>query len=266
MSLPDHFQRQDHEYEDYQWYLHKAGLSGEEYRQVARSLVEAFLEHRCSDQVVNAWREKRSGDRSKHPEHIQEILDTLVEKAFGLPPADEEPSRQVQGAVAEHLWYYLKVNSDDEYVHLEPPDLDITSGGGDSISIHESEEDLSFRLWEIKKCTRDSIRPTITDAYRQIENNGVRYLVQMSAAEQDKGENQELADFFSQLPDLWCKSSNRSSVGISVAIPESITPDDCFSDLSERFPNQRLPEGMVKIVGDYKDFVRTVQEEAWKGL
>ena len=266
VSLPDHFQRQDHEYEDYQWYLHEAGLSREEVRQVARSLVEAFLEHRCSDELVTAWKEKRSGDRSNHPEHIQEVLEVFIEKAFGLPPAGEEPSDHVQGVVAEHLWYYLKAHSDAEYAHLEPPDLDITSGGGDSISVQRPEEDLEFRLWEIKKCTGDSLRSTITNAYRQVEDNGPRYLAQMTTIKQEDDHNQELANFFSRLPELWCSNSPRSSVGISVAIPNSLTPDDCFDDFPDRFPNRSLPEGVVKVVGDYEDFVQTVQKEAWKGL
>lgn len=263
MPLPDHFDQEDHEHEHYRWHLHEAVLEDGDVHQVARSLVEAFMEDRCPG-LVEAWRERRD-DGPPHPESRRKALESIIKQPFDLPPPDEEPSDHVQGAVAEHLWYYLYHQIRDDIAYSVEPELDPTSGGGDSISVHQSEDGLSFRLWEIKKCTAQRLRPTVSRALNQLDERGSQYIAQMSMIGQ-KHPDEEIAQLFIRLPELWCDYSPEASVGVSVGIPERLTPDECFTDFPDRFPDRSDLRGMVKVVGDYTRFVRAVQEEAWSGL
>ena len=265
MSLPNYFDKKDHEYKDYQWQLYEAILDDGDVHQLAQSLVVAFIEDRCSAKLVKAWH-----DGSPHSESTEQALKAHIEPTFGLPANEEDFDQDhVEGAVAEYLWYYLYQEVRGDVVYSKEPDPDPTSGGGDSISIHRSKNGLKFRLWEIKKHTGKNLSSTVSNAFNQLEDHSAKYIAQMSTIEQNH-RDQEIAQFFSQLPELWCEYSPDASIGVSVAIPERLIPGRCFTAFPNRFPNrvnERNPlQGMLKVVGDYSSFVRTVQEEAWKGL
>lgn len=268
MALCEHFEENYHERDHYRWNLHEALLTEGNVNQIAHSLVEAFIRHWCTDELVGAWIERHSGG-PPHETSTREALEAYIAPSFGLPPdGDPKTQDQVEGAVAEHLWYYLYRQSAASYEHLEPPDLDPTSGGGDSISVHRCNEGLSFRLWEIKKCTAQRLSPTLTGAYDQIQDRGSRYLAQMSTIGQEVQDDQ-IAQLFSRLPVLWADSSPKASVGVSVAIPNRLQPDECFTNLPDEFPELGVRsslQGVLKVVGDYSNFVRIVQEVAWSGL
>jgi len=267
MALRDHFDQSNHEDHGYQWELHEAVLGNGDVQPVAESLAEAFIRDWCPDKLVRAWENRRRGG-PPHDQAVQVALEAFIEPPFGLPSAaDRDPSEHVQGATAEHLWYYLHQELGKNCIHIERPDLDPTSGGGDSIVVYQSQNELSFRLWEIKKTT-SSLRSTVSGAFGQLQDRGVRYLSQMTVIGQEY-DDPEVADIFSHLPLLWEDCSSEASVGVSVAIPCHLISDDCFRDFPEQFPDlgDRSPLlGLLKAVGDYTSFVRAVQEELWRGL
>jgi hypothetical protein len=264
MALNDHFDHVNHDNHGYQWQLHEAVLDNGDVQPVAESLAEAFIRDWCPDRLVTAWENRREGG-PPHDQNIQAKLEAFIEPSFGLPPAEDgDPNDHVQGAVAEHLWYYLQRESDEGHLHLEPPDLHPTSGGGDSIAVYRSQNELSFRLWEIKKTT-SSLNSTVSRAFGQLESRGARYLAEMTVIGQENPDP-EVATLLSNLPVLWIDNSPEASVGVSVAIPCQLIDDDCFTSFPEHFPGlgERSPLlGLLKAVGDYTSFVRAVQEELW---
>lgn len=273
VPLSDYFEHQDHEADRYLWRLREATVEGGDLSQLASALAEAFVADRCSRQVAEAWARRRAGGPAPPPEQ-REVLRAHIEPSFGLPD-DEEAADEgnipeyIQGAVAENLWYYLYQDTEvDTLVHLVAPDLDPTSGGADSLSVHRSEGGLSFRLWEIKKCTAERLPPTVARAYNQLSNHGTRYLAQMSLPG-EYHEDDDVAELFGQLPTLWANHASEASAGVSIAIPTRLQPDDCFADFPDEFPElagrSRLC-GILNVVGDLTGFVRSVQEEVWRGL
>ena len=89
---------------------------------------------------------------------------------------------------------------------------------------------MTFRLWEIKKCTgKLPISSTISKAYRQLDSKASEYLARYTTIGQEI-RDAELAGFYSKLIELWVEAKTEAAAGISVAISLDRTPKRCFFD------------------------------------
>jgi len=265
MGISNHFIHKEHPNKEYIWILSKASQSPKKLQALAEELAETFIYDRCTPKLATAWDDKRMG-KSSLSDTMRQSLNAFIQPSFGIP-SDKRGDDHVQGAVSEHLWYYLQKASGKNCIHVERPDLNPTSGGGDSIAVYRSSGGLSFRLWEIKK-TISNPKSAVTRACTQLRNRGAQYLAEMTTINQEHPDR-DIADLFSRLPTLWIDSSPEASVGISVATSTAKISYNCFDTLPKNFPGlgQRTSlMGMLKAVGDYPGFVRSVQKEIWRGL
>jgi hypothetical protein len=191
---------------------------------------------------------------------------------FGLPgfPGNTD---HIEGFVAEHLWHALVADdaTAEGVVHLEPPSFRPTSPGGDGLVIHAfTDGGFSFRLWELKKCTgQQGVSGTISAAYTQLETSAARYLAEYTAVGQ-RLNNPELAQFFSQIVELWLRFDARASAGIAVHTSVINLPSgQCFSTFGTRFPQFTDPvrlRGIVTAVEDFSFFAERVRDAIWAGV
>ena len=240
---------------------------------LAIRLADRIMELRCRGAVhhLAAWRARAGGGAA--PDAVtREALTAFVAPAFGLPAAPA-PVDHIEGFVAEHLWHALMSDGaqNESIVHLESPSFRATSPGGDGLVVHsDAAGALSFRLWELKKCTGGhTVSGTVSKAYRQLDVSAARYLAEYTAVGQRLADPQ-LASLFSQLVELWIRADAKAAAGVAVHTSRVNVPGgQCFTTFGQRFPRFTNPvrlRGLVTAVEDFTLFSSRVRDRIWAGL
>jgi hypothetical protein len=245
-------------------------LSGEERAAVAWLIADKILRSRCGKApIYPAWREAALTNQALSASD-QRRMTPFVRDVFGLP---SEPGNDghLEGHVAEWLWYLLTLErvEDRKIVLMEPPKFTVTDSGHDGFVVYAVDGlPLVFRLWELKKQVgKGAVSNTVSGAYGQLQDEGDRYLAQLTAIHADK--TGDLGALCGQLVDLWVEADDRAGVGVGVTSGTLPPPRRCFSTMGTQFKQFAQPgqlEGMLCAVQDYHDLALNVRRFVWTGL
>ena len=242
-------------------------------------LAEKIVGYRCQSCMhhFEAWKNKLNNN-TPLSHFSYKALRAFIVPTFGDPDDNStEPNiDHLEGFIGEWLWYFLLIESPFEKIVYDiPPGFQSTDPGGDSFYVFKDEdEDLSFRLWEMKKFAprkKDSsqdIRRTINNAYKQLNGKALEYLARIVSTEQDISKP-DLKIFIGGLVDMWIDASPHASSGISITTSNNHITNNCFDNFIKYFPNCNNPNqllGMITGVDDFSYFVQKVKEIVWKGL
>lgn len=205
-----------------------------------------------------------------------ELFRVYVEHAFGLPDAPRE-GRHRRGWLAEFVFYLIAEEVGSRYgrtlVHREGPDWHPTKPGRDSLIIWKRDEELEFRLWEIKHNVGSApVSSSVSEATAQLRDSALSYLAQATSIAAAAGAppgNEALQKIYGELTRLWASGSPRSGIGISVATTDSKVPQRCFSRVAPLFPKLQSSaqiEGLVSGIGNFAEFADNVRDRVWTPL
>lgn len=273
MKLSDFFQSVETQTETHSWTLvnHDSDVSPVE--ALANALADRIMEHRCiaCPHHYQAW--KQAVENRLPPQgSSKEALIAFIKPAFGLPTdPDPVPPDHLEGFVAEQLWYLLSLEAPpEEIVRIERPGFLATDPGGDGLVIHRvMAGHLMFRLWEIKKCTGESVvSSTVNTAYNQLNSKATEYLARYTAIGQELPDA-ELAEFYGRLIDFWIEARPEAAAGVSVATSREHAPQQCFTTFGQQFPRFVNPvrlRGMLTAIENFPAFAVKVRDRIWTGL
>lgn len=212
----------------------------------------------------------------KLPPDEAEIFKVYVDHAFGLPSAHRE-GRHRRGWLAEFIFYLIAEEVGSEcgrtLVHADGPDWHATKPGRDSLVVWKRDDELEFRLWEIKHNVGGApISSSVGEATTQLRDSALSYLAQATGIARAQGA--ELGDegvkkFYGELTRMWATGSPKSGIGISVATLESKIPKKCFSRVAQSFPRLHSAaqiEGLISGIGDFGEFADDVRDRVWMPL
>lgn len=278
MALADFFAIKETEEGTHRWVLtaHDPAKSPEVL--LATTLADRIVQHQCrgAPHLYEAWK-AQANEGTMTAGNVNLALRAFLEPVFGPKGQPGAVSTDhLEGYVAEMLWYFLCLElSVEMVVRSEPPGFKSTDPGGDALIVHRMDGAmLMFRLWELKKYAPSSsgastsAKPTVRRAFTQLDSKALEYLARYTAIGQELDE-EELAEFYGKLVELWIDGSPQAAAGVSVATSECYVADDCFSEFGDYFPDFLVPNrlrGMLNSVADYSGFVREVQRQVWKGL
>ena len=274
MTLARHFDRTNHALPTHTWSLHIHDARRLLQHRMAEALADRIMALRCAGALhhLQSWRVRSAGGPPNDPTATA-ALTAFVRPVFGLPENPPVPDH-LEASVAEHLWYALTQDDavNDSIVRIEEPSFRTTAPGGDGLVIHRGAAgQLTFRLWEIKKCTGSStVGATVGVAYRQLDSNAAAmYLAQYTAIGQRETDDQDLAEMYGTLVEQWLTAAPTASAGVSVHTSEHKLPKMCFTTLGTRFPRMTNPvrlRGMLVALGDFNQFAEQVRDFVWTGL
>lgn len=269
--ISDHLDRLDHDdlpLHSWTRWTRKANDEGTTPEAIANLLAEFIMAFRCvgAPQYALAWQRVVAGGEPYSEQERQGVV-AFVSPLLG-EPARPLPDDQVQGAVAEHLWYLLVTSepTDGEFFRVHGPKFHATAPGGDGLVIYDGDTP-SFRLWEIKKhASAGSVSRTVRDAYIQLRASAEKYLAHYSAAGQES-DDPRWARVYAELIEHWVSADSRAGAGVAVAT--SIAPTKCFSTFPANFP--KLPDkhcrnALVAGLDNLPSISALVRDLAWTGL
>lgn len=252
----------------YWWDLVAHTNSAEAIRACALELAEYVAEGRLPPKKLLLWKQIR--DKRHKPTSADQLsLRVYFQMDFGLP-GTQPAEHRLEAAVSEALWRRCVSSRTEASRSLEQVfghSIDVTDHGGDGLVVYREDNQLCFRLWEIKKhVAKNDLRDTVTGAHRQLDENALGYLARFSLAYRDSADS-AVAAFMAELVDRWLERSPTAGAGVAVASELCSQSDDAFDGLRTRFPEfkGRL-EGLANIFVDYTAFCEIVQAEIWKGL
>ena len=215
---------------------------------------------------ADAWARVVGGGESYSDQERAGVI-AFVKPLFGVPQRPL-PTDHAQGAIAEHLWYFLvsAPPTDAPIAVVHGPGFNATSPGGDGLVIYRGERP-QFRLWEIKKhASAAHASRTVGVAYKQLQRSAEEYLAQYSVAGQqalDVGQ----ARVYAELIERWVAADTRAGAGVAVAT--SRAPTRAFSTYRSqfpRFPEQHCRHGVMVGVDDLPQLTVLTRERLWIGL
>ncbi len=269
MELKAFFESEQRDYDAYSWTHLTAGDEEEEGPAAfAAELADRIMEDRCPSHHYEAWVDCRDNG-TPLPESVARALQYSIGSVFGTP-GDRAPDNQYQGYVAEALWRFLTAEHAHRYevVYLEWG-WDPTDSGPDGFIVHRLDEDLGFRLWEVKKSTgADGIAPVIQKAVTQVSERAAFYLARLSKSGPTGGDPR-LQPLFDYLVEYWLRTDQRASAGVSIASSEQRIPDPCFHQLPQTLPafaNPSRLRGLWVAVPDFPALCASVRSAVWIGL
>ncbi len=246
-------------------------------REFAAQLVADFaMSVACGvSPVLERWRRRRDGG----PAEVGTALATVKTYAsigFGSP---ENPPNadHLQGHVAEIIWNLLlgerSPTADGRQLRrVHRVKADPLEPGGDGLVIYTDHQGvLVFRLWEIKKHDATGrVSGTINRASKQLAQRGHEYLAKLAAPE-SMVEEDDLAELYGSMVDLWFDRSDRAGVGVAVGTSEVHAPSGprTFRSIRTAFPEfsqSTQTEALVIAMPDYAGFSDRVKEIVWSGL
>jgi hypothetical protein len=216
------------------------------------------------------WREATLADKKLVGKERDHVL------LYAAPVFEANDRTGVTGYIGEWLWYLstrdLAPEPGRSVEILDPPSSTVTDSGPDGLIIHrvpDSALGFVFRLWEMKKFTGIAATPgdIIRGAWRQLNNNGGKYLGQMSW-----GGRQLAADtrtFVSSLARQWTYSLESGNGGVSLALNAADTPNTAFERSHTHFTTHTHDgalQGLVVAIDDLEEFADDVREYAWSAL
>lgn len=247
----------------------------------AQLLADDAMRIRCGDSpLLETWRNCRDGGDPAIGSR-KRALEAYVGIGFKLPGQTVNVDH-VQGHVAELVWNRVMqertvCRDGRRLVRSHPVKADPLEPGGDGLVIYsracgkEGNEELVFRLWEIKKHDATSqVSATIRRASKQLRNRGHEYLAKLAGPE-TVAEEGLIGDLYANAVELWFDRSPRSGVGVSVGTSSNQVPDgpNSFRSIQKAFPDHSEPgqrEGLVVAIPDFPAFADRVKEIMWSGL
>lgn len=241
--------------------------------QAAFVLAAKMVAYRCRGaprSLIDKWVARRLGGPPGSTDE-RGALRTYVQPSIGTPTAPT-PASHLEGAVGEHLWYFLhrEARHAGAPLAVEGPTLSVTSQGGDGLSVmRRTPSQLGFRIWELKKYSGSGgLSGTSSAAYAQLKDRAASYLAEYSALsihQTDAG----VRELYMRLVELWLTNAPEAGAGVSIATHATNAPSRCFTGFSRKFPKlsgRGQLEGVVVAVDDFPRFARLVRMNLWKGL
>lgn len=265
-QIADHFEVQLLEEEEHVCVTRKSDSDDDELTALLAEDIVLYRVGRRQD-LADVWRAQRAGESAGNP--LATLLRALVEPATGsiLAPRSGD---HTEALVAEHLWYALSRAdmADLPVIEIWGPSFDVTDPGGDGLVVHGPEE-LTYRLWEIKKYAGGGhITKTGVAAIRQLRREALKYLARFKQL----GEylpDEQLAELHSHLLDTWLDADPVASAGVSVASSNSAVRTECFKRLPVVFPAFVTPRRLrarANSLADFRAFSVKVIGQIWTGL
>lgn len=247
------------------------GSSAEERAAVAWVIAEAIMTSRFGrSPLLGKWRALTLASEKASPEDRVKIV-AFARSVFGTPE-DPGAANHVEGHVSEWLWYLLSLEiagPTRKIALLEPPKFSVTEPGGDGFIVYEiAEQDMVFRLWELKKhASKARVSKTMNAAYTQLSLHGNRYLAQLTALHADKGG--AVGDLCSQLVDCWVDADPRAGAGVGVTSATMPPPKKAFTAMGKhlnQFKHLGQLEGLLCSIEDYQALAHNVRQYVWTAL
>lgn len=216
------------------------------------------------------WREAALGGTKLVDRDREHVL------SIAAPVFEANDDTGVTGYIGEWLWYLLTRDLDVDPGRsveiLDPPSRTVTDSGPDGLIIHRVEDDavgFVFRLWEMKKFTGTAAKPsdTIRGAWQQLNNNGAKYLGQMSWGGRYLAPDTRV--FVSSLTRQWVDAKESGSGGVSLALNATDVPTTAFERSHMHFTTHTHDgalQGLVIAVDELEDFAKDVREYVWSAL
>jgi hypothetical protein len=199
----------------------------------------------------------------------ESLIDDHIEALVGTPH-EPRPKVAVYGMVAEHLLWRVLLAVDRGLglpLRIEGHDWDVTDHGGDSVAVYSTADGYAFRLWESKAVTGGSATPkkAVKTATGQLTRKGWEYLSRWATVARRLPDD-ELANFFVEMPDLWKLGDTRAGAGIAISTHAHKPTDTCFEGLVGKFS---LPDenklGNIVASESFSAFSKLVRRDIWKG-
>lgn len=242
----------------------------------ACAIANAAVAWRCvgTPAVHNSWVQAVTAGAKLSSEET-ELFRAYVEHAFGLPDAPRDGKHR-RGWLAEFLFYLLaeRVGSQAgrSLVRVEGPDWHPTKPGPDSLAIWKKNDELEFRLWEIKQNVGSGpVSNSVGEATAQLKESALKYLAQATSIARagSAALSEDVQRLYGELALLWVRGSRQSGIGISVTTTDSKVPKRCFSRVAKSFPkllSASQIEGLVSGIGDFTEFADNVRDRVWMPL
>jgi hypothetical protein len=266
------FQRAQTERPTYRWSRDDCAGGDSATQDLVEDLASRIMEYRCRGQPgrFTAWTGRRNGG-PPHNDTVRRALEIVIGTAVGLPQ-DAKSRDHIEAFVAEHLWYFLTLEADNEesLVRVVGPSVEVTEIGGDGLTVYEATSgDLAFFLWEVKKYAGNgSATPTVTSACRQLDTEALRYLHKFSLLGQEEAE-ERVSQLYGRLLDEWIEATVAAGAAVAIGTSRAAITNRSFGALPRIFPRLAAPprlQGCAAAVDDFPAFADVVKEEMWKGL
>jgi hypothetical protein len=242
---------------------------------LANTIASLIVESRCPPAIYQKWKQSLDGTLQLTALEKKQ-LETYIKPSIGLngsPATDNE----LQGVVAEYLWYEFiknKQTASGRPIKIDRPSLRVTEPGGDGLVVYKVGEGVYiFRLWEVKKHASTTKRATtkVTEASKQLADNGAEYLAKFSKIEQEIDHQYPgLSEFHAKLVSMWLMASSDSGAGVSVTKEHaSVMTASPISIMKTHLPDFSADdqlEGFVISIPDFVDLSYKVREELWRGI
>lgn len=237
-------------------------------------VAEEIMRLRCgpAQSIFANWRAAATNQPLTDGADVS-FAEAFVAPTFGLPPVGAS-LQHAEGHVAEITWRMLigeEQLADRPIVMLALPDSDVTSPGGDGFVVYQdlTQQELIFRLWEIKK--RDGaggVAGSIGNAYAQLEKNATRYLAKITGQSQSPDTDPDLLALLADLVPAWKRADTCAGAGVAVAANAQGLPTTAFSTMHTRFPliTAGGVEGCLVGLGSLLEFATDVRRTMWSGL
>ncbi len=147
----------------------------------------------------------------------------------------------------------------------------MTSPGTDGFVIYSTPtNDLTFRLWEIKKRSGSgSASSSIRNGYVQLSLNAERYLAKITGQSEVPGAAPELASLFAELVPAWKRADPAAGGGVALAADARDLPQRAFTTMHKHFPDLVAAggiEGYLLGIGSLREFSLYIRTLLWNGL
>jgi len=198
-------------------------------------------------------------------------------KAYGLlvdVGTPTEPANDIRffGLLAESVLEELLWTVDHGLgrpVVVEGHDWSALDHGGDKLAIYVGDTGPAFRLWESKalSSTVRTATAVVAEAAGQLEVNAAAYIGRFAVTVSRTIDDQTLAAFVAQMPELWANNHACAGVGIGVTTHDVPETQTCFAQLDAHFglPNSRK-SGHLTLLGPLDSFKKSLCEVLWKGV
>ena len=239
----------------------------------AMSLACSIARRRLPNEgLFQSWHGRATGQIDEALSDVDSrVMQAALLENVGSPttPATDQ---HLLGLVAEGIWQGVVAGADVGLgipIRVESHNWSVTDPGGDGLTVYSSNGHYYYRLWESKyHGSQGPLKGTVNNACRQVKTRALSYLARFSLVAQYLTDDQQLAEFYGRLAELWADRDLAAGVGIVVGTDSSSKEDgdDCFEGMVTYFElTSDQHQGHLNLVDCFQTFAETIRHILWRG-